>query len=109
LQVADIDGSCIKQSQVFVDFVSGVKEGAMQTFEIYPNPFGQMISIKSNHAISEIMLKVITGKKILAQKRNINDTININTSAISEGIYFVSILFSNGAIQTIRLCKTSNN
>lgn len=58
--------------------------------ELSPNPFGNKITIQSNNQISKVEIIDITGKVKLVEIIN-GKTAEINTSEISNGIYFLRI------------------
>jgi hypothetical protein len=58
--------------------------------ELSPNPFGNRITIQSNNQISKVEIIDITGKVKLVETIN-GKTAEINTSEISNGIYFLRI------------------
>ncbi len=58
--------------------------------ELSPNPFGNRITIQSNNQISKVEIIDITGKVKLVEIIN-GKTAEINTSEISNGIYFLRI------------------
>lgn len=63
--------------------------------KIYPNPGNDKLSIETNNASWQtLQVYDITGKLVLTQSINGNTT--INTSALNEGVYNVSIISTNG-------------
>ena len=62
---------------------------------LFPNPAGEMVYLKSSQTLSDIIIYDATGRSIL-QVNNINrGNFEINTSRLSKGVYFIRIKFSN--------------
>ncbi len=63
-------------------------------FNIYPNPANKKIHIQSSDRTDNIEIKIIdiTGKTVFVNNyKNMEATIIINTSELSDGIYFIKI------------------
>jgi PKD repeat protein len=79
------DGPCI---------TDGVEEEVLLGMKIYPNPAVNTTSISlinSNSNTSQLNVLDITGKVILEMQVNGNELIEINTSELESGIYFIRI------------------
>ncbi len=71
---------------------------------LYPNPFNNQLSIK-NTSVSDLNINVldITGKTIINQQSN-SEVIELNTSELNNGIYFVRIMSGN-LVATYKIVK----
>lgn len=61
-------------------------------FKIYPNPTENLMQIKSNETINNIVIYNVLGKSIL----NTSNPNNIDTSSLAKGIYFVVVETDKG-------------
>ena len=71
-------------------------EESMPNFSIFPNPFNDFISIKSDEMPTQVILVNEIGEIIF---KDFN-TRNINLSAIQPGIYFLNVNFKSGSSST---------
>lgn len=85
-----------KIGYVVVENCIGVDELSLGNYNIYPNPFEDQITIKNylnlNHF--EVVLTDVTGKTIEVFSSDTQE-MNINTSSLKQGIYFVKITENN--------------
>lgn len=74
------------------------KESINSNFTINPNPFSRNLTIKNNTSTMVIMrLYSSTGKQIIEQTL-LPDENEISLNSISDGLYFVEIIYSNTRI-----------
>lgn len=73
----------------------------IQTLNIYPNPFQNIISIQTNDKIKSIEIYSIVGEKILMVKKQKN----IVTENLKSGVYFVKIINEEGEIFQKKIVK----
>ncbi len=83
----------------FTSFTTGItKNNDDSILSIYPNPANDKITISKNN-INHISIFDIHSKEVISidgnQKEN---SINVNVSSLSKGIYFVQIKTNNGVI-----------
>jgi hypothetical protein len=71
---------------------------------VYPNPFNSQLSVRNN-STSDLKITVldVTGKTIISQQSN-SEVIELNTSELSNGIYFVRIM-SGDLMATYKIVK----
>jgi len=76
-----------------IDFIKSAES-------IFPNPFDNKITIKTNEKTFNINIYDISGKNIFQQNiiDNCNNQISINTNSIKSGIYFIEINSKNKRI-----------
>jgi len=69
------------------------------TTELYPNPTSGIVTISSTQAIANIEVFDVTGKLVYNQQNNNNQTnLEIDLSALSNGIYFINTQNNFGGI-----------
>jgi hypothetical protein len=71
-----------------------------ESFDIYPNPATDDLSIKTNGAalMKSLSLKDITGKTIIEEKINA-DTYSMHVNGISTGLYYLDIQTDKGTVR----------
>ena len=74
-------------------------------FTLYPNPAKETFTIKSSAAnlASKIEVFDLTGKLLFTKELNDNLENTINTTALSKGVYLVSIVTKNGTSYSTKL------
>ena len=83
---------------------SSLKENENTVFEnVYPNPFTDYIIIQSKFANYDYFLVDATGKTILKKSNNSFD-LQIKTTELAEGIYFLKIIAS-GKTEIVKVIK----
>lgn len=73
--------------------------------ELFPNPFGESITIQSETAFSKILLFDNLGQVIQIIPTPITYNSTINTSELKPGIYHMNIEYANGQISQHKLVK----
>jgi PKD repeat protein len=100
-------------SVTVVNTTAGIKTitSNLAAVKIYPNPFTDNLTIDLNSATgSAVTYSIYTmyGEQVATEKISLNkgeNKIGINTSAISSGMYFVTITDSNKKMQTFKVVK----
>jgi hypothetical protein len=69
---------------------------------LYPNPTNGIFTVKSKASIQELAIYNRLGQLILSKTNQKN---MIDISILSNGIYFLKILFENGSIETKKVVK----
>ncbi|MBL0053280.1 MAG: T9SS type A sorting domain-containing protein [Bacteroidetes bacterium] len=72
-----------------------MSENKTNSFNIFPNPANEIITVSNLNNASLITISDVAGKNIIQQKVN-NNTEQINISALLPGYYIVSLETSNG-------------
>ncbi len=93
---APVDTGSIQISEFVFDNspTLSLKENALATFTMYPNPANNVLNIKSASSIEKVDIYNIVGKQILSTKGFVNST-EINISNLSSGVYLVKIIDQN--------------
>lgn len=71
---------------------------------IYPNPFENQISIRSNELINSISLSDVNGKTIMMENLN-NKSTSIQTTNLTSGIYLIRLNLESGKTITQKVIK----
>jgi len=73
---------------------------------VSPNPCNDLLNIKFNTYIGDVVLQLFDTKGILIKEKHVNTTLEtmINTSDIPEGVYFLQII-NNGKSGSVKLLK----
>jgi hypothetical protein len=93
----DANGCSASDSvQIFVDLCTGIADAATAQFSMYPNPAGDQLSVDLSGLNSVVLLTVydISGKLVMQQQLNGGTAVQVNISALENGIYVVNV--SNG-------------
>lgn len=71
--------------------IRSVSNNSMHSaISIYPNPASELISVKSSKEIKEVSVHAITGEKLFSvQKSSAIQTLQIDISTLSSGVYFI--------------------
>lgn len=87
------NGVCSNTSSVTVDLVfTNVEELEAAAFVFYPNPADAFVRVESQESMNTIEVLDMTGRLVLSQ-RNINATsVELNTQALSAGLYSIRVL-----------------
>ncbi|MBM3160329.1 MAG: choice-of-anchor J domain-containing protein [Bacteroidetes bacterium] len=78
---------------------SGVNESTVADFKVYPNPFRDVLQIKSDMSLESILIKDLNGKTLLETTDK-----TINLSFLMNGYYFV-VLKSKNQLFTYTVLK----
>ena len=116
-----IDDTFENDAEIFFDFnfpiqtnnsitlikdVLSERDLIFESFEMYPNPVKDIVIIRTQEAIESIKIYDISGKFIQEEPiaRTLN-TIEINTSRLAQGTYFVQLKTESGAISIKKMIK----
>ncbi|MDX9695151.1 MAG: choice-of-anchor D domain-containing protein [Bacteroidales bacterium] len=73
--------------------------------EVFPNPFTNSISIKSTIGINQFVITNVIGQKVLEIELNGSVSETIQTSDLSNGIYFITATTSDENIIKMKMVK----
>ena len=76
------------QGTITVTEVAGVKEIKSTTFNAYPNPTNNIVTLKSNNIIDAVTIYDMTGRQLLTAKANAT-VVNISMANYPAGTYMV--------------------
>ena len=77
---------------------------SLNNTSIYPNPMNNRLQLKSEKLISEIRLTNAKGKIIRVETPGAR-AYEMETNELNPGIYFMQILFGDGALETRKVIK----
>lgn len=105
IQVTDLQNDCIQEDEVFVDYVVS-NENAHFNHQVnaFPNPFNKELKIESSQIIKRILLLDLTGKMLKEIQPNASE-MTIVASELSQGVYFIRLVFSDQSTKTLQVCK----
>ncbi|MFK7750823.1 MAG: T9SS type A sorting domain-containing protein, partial [Kordia sp.] len=79
---------------------------SFESFEMYPNPVKDVVIIKTKETIENIKIYDISGKFIQEETfTGTQSTIEIKTSKLAQGTYFVKIETESGAVLVKKMVK----
>ncbi|MCB0476986.1 MAG: T9SS type A sorting domain-containing protein [Crocinitomicaceae bacterium] len=100
-------------NNIFIDDINiaylgtaGIEENVLSGLSVYPNPFGDNITIKAQSEMNEAEIKIFDarGKLVKSLKKDIVDNLTINTSEFSQGLYIMEIR-NGGFSKSFRIVK----
>lgn len=91
------------QGTITVDAVAGVRDTSKITFDAFPNPVVDILTITSDSVIDRIEMYDINGRQIMNSKSG-NQTSKIYMSGFTSGTYFVKVVAGGGS-KTVSVVK----
>lgn len=82
---------------------SNIDEIGADMFEVFPNPFSDLINISNYESLSKITFTTVTGQ-IVAEYNTLTDG-QINTSELSKGLYLLILKKTNSDIVIRKMVK----
>lgn len=73
--------------------------------EMYPNPVSNLLNINSTVELSKVTITNAFGKVVINNTVENSGTLNINTSKLSSGVYFITFVGKDGSKMTQKLMK----
>jgi hypothetical protein len=70
---------------------------------VYPNPCSDVLHIKSSKSIARITVINLLG--IVQQSTKLNDVTILPVLTLSNGLYFISIQYGDGTVETVKFTK----
>ncbi|WP_298520107.1 leucine-rich repeat domain-containing protein [uncultured Kordia sp.] len=121
LATLDIDDTFENDAEIYFDYnfpiqtnnsitlikdVLSERDITLDNFEMYPNPVKDLVIIKTKEAIESIKIFDISGKFIQEEAlTTTQNTIEISTSKLAQGTYFVKIETTSGTILVKKMVK----
>jgi hypothetical protein len=82
-----------------VDFSSTRNRKAASSIALFPNPAGNSLTINSQTFINKVSIYDVCGREVFQEKLNVdNNSVGLNISSISNGVYFVRVFSNSGII-----------
>lgn len=79
-----------------------------RTFSIFPVPASDNLTIETaGDEVSEVLLITQLGKTVLSEKISFEGFYSLDLSAVSEGIYFVKLIYKDGQTATMKMVKSN--
>jgi murein DD-endopeptidase MepM/ murein hydrolase activator NlpD len=82
-----------------------VNKNELPNTSIYPNPFENIVEIKSESKITEIVIRDLLGKTITIEKNDVDGLNYIDNSTLSSGVYLMTLKDNLERSKTIKLIK----
>ncbi|SFQ66430.1 Ig-like domain-containing protein [Flavobacterium akiainvivens] len=95
------DATKFDEIEILIDQTAGVTNPDMVQFTIYPNPAVDVVNISSAQVIKQVTIYNELGQEVLTTY----NTVSIDVSNISTGIYIIKTHFENGTTATQKLMK----
>ncbi|NOQ73939.1 MAG: PKD domain-containing protein [Crocinitomix sp.] len=100
------DWGCTKTFTITLNILGvGVNEYEFAEVDLYPNPFNQQFTIQSEQELAQITVGDASGRLVYAASQFNSSLIQVDASAWSTGVYFISIQNLNGQLVTKKLIK----
>ncbi len=96
---AEFEFGEIEDYCIFIEEFNSVEEGAVNNFSIYPNPANNMVNLPKNAAV-DYELCDASGRVILRTNGTVG---SIQLDQLSNGLYFVRAIGSEGTISSTKL------
>lgn len=74
-------------------------------FEMYPNPFDDLIKISSKDQLAEVVFRTSVGQEVKRVQMNASAEMEINVADLKANVYFVEIITENGNSVVRKLMK----
>ncbi len=95
----NVDGSVTVNNSNITEYVNitplGVNDGTLNQLSVYPNPFDSFISISSTERVSKVVVANLIGQVVMDITPSEGEQ-RINTSALQNGVYLITIHTENG-------------
>lgn len=98
-------GGCTSTSSlaVTITVTLGVKDFALNSLKLYPNPVTDVLTIENGQAISGVEIYNIAGQKVMVKAVNAITT-TIDMSGLAGGAYLIKVT-SDDAVKTVKVIK----
>lgn len=83
--------------------VTGVKDELRMELEAHPTLFSQYIRFTTNHAISQVVVYDMSGRRVMQQASPAGN--ELNTAALKNGMYYVQVYLPGNVVKTIKVMK----
>ncbi len=94
----------ILQSEMVSILIDDIDESATASFNVYPNPFNNTLTIDNLDNASQIIVSNVLGQTVMTVNVNSN-TMDINTADLNKGVYLITIIDNNNNTRTERVVK----
>ena len=105
LRVEDLKTGCALEEEVVVYQSTKKAESKEVEIELFPNPFNEIVQIRSDEGIDHLTVLDLTGRVVLQKEFDEESNAILQTEAFNSGIYLFQFKLTNGQTKTLRLCK----
>ena len=105
LSVTDVNGNCIKEDEVIVDYVVSTINLDQTDLKAFPNPFRDQLTFEFSERVSSIRVFDITGRMVQSEIIQKDGDFVLSTAHYPSGIYLFEFRFDNGLTKTFKLCR----
>jgi hypothetical protein len=84
--------------------ISGINSKPEISFNMFPNPVGDMLTIDHLKSASKIEVFNMVGQMVLSTDHTQTGKITFNTSGLNKGIYMINV-YSNGTVSSAKFMK----
>lgn len=82
-----------------------IENPTLPTIQVFPNPFGQAIDIRTDREIKSTICYDLSGRELWNSSGIHSNTANIPTLHIPSGVFLVKLEFQDGSFETLKLLK----
>lgn len=105
LRVRDLKTGCSLEEDVVV-YVNTKKSKIEEVeIELFPNPFKEIVQIRSDEGIDHLTVLDLTGRVVLQKEFDEEVNATLQTEAFNSGIYLFQFKLTNGTTKNLKLCK----
>jgi hypothetical protein len=94
-----------KEASIGPIYHTGINDQAADLIKMYPNPVNDMLIIENIKDVNSITVFNLTGQKLLEFNNLNTDKLNVNTSSLTKGVYFVTFFTENKLMRTDKFLK----
>lgn len=94
-----------KDANIGPIYHTGINDPTVSEIRMYPNPAGNLLTIEHIKNVNRIMVYNLTGQKMFEFNNLKDGTLIINTSTLTQGVYFVTFYNDNSLMRTDKFMK----
>ncbi len=94
----------VLQSEMVAINSVGIKDVNSNSFNVYPNPFNNTLTIDHLENASQVIVSNILGQTVKTVNK-LGSKVVISTDDLNKGIYFISVIDNNNNIKTEKVVK----
>ncbi len=83
---------------------TSVTQSELNLVNVYPNPFSNTLTLTNLNNVSNIIVSNVLGQTIMTVN-DIENTVEISTSSLENGVYLITIVDANNNMRTERVIK----
>jgi hypothetical protein len=94
-----------KDANIGPIYHTGINDPSASEIRMYPNPAGNLLTIEHLKNVNRIMVYNLTGQKMFEFNNLKDGTLIINTSTLTQGVYFVTFYNNSNLMRTDKFMK----